>query len=226
MQSSSIGCLSVVALSACAWLPVAASADVFIGSTSNFNNGDADGWSNGLNPDPELLPGGPAGPEDYYMRISSDGAGAGGKLTVFNNSPNWTGLWLTAGVVRVEMDLRNFDSQGRDLHMRLGFLVSGGQNQPGWCTNAFVVPADGQWHHAVFILSPQTMVSVGSPWDWETAMQWVTQLRLFHSVTPSSVGTNFASSVGVDNIRALPSPGAAVCLALAGGLAGSRRRHR
>jgi hypothetical protein len=69
------------------------------------------------------------------------------------------------------------------------------------------------------------MVSVGSPWDWETAMQWVTQLRIFHSTTPSAVGTNFASSVGIDNIVALPAPGAAAGLALAGCLSGIRRRR-
>ena len=217
--------LCAVAVVAAACLPFAARADVFIGSTRNFNNGESGGWSNGLNPDPQILPGGPGGAYDLYMRMTSDGAGAGGKLTVFNNSPEWTGMWLTAGVIRVEMDFRNFDAQNRDLHMRLGFLTSGGQGQPGWCTNAFIVPADGQWHHAVFILSPQTMVSVGSPWDWETAMQWVTQLRLFHSVTPSAVGTNFSSTVGVDNIVALPAPGAAAGLLLAGCVAGARRRR-
>ena len=220
--------LSAVGVAAVALVsgPLAsAQANIVIGSTSNFNSGDSGGWTNGQVADPVITLGGPGGPNDPYLRVTSDGSGSGGKLTVFNNTDAWTGLWLTAGVVRVEMDFRNFDPQGRTLSMRMGFLASAGQGQPGWCTDAFSLPADGQWHHAVFILSPSTMISVNSPLDWETAMQWVTQVRIFHSVTPSPVGTNFASSVGIDNIVAMPAPGAACVLMLGGSMAGTRRRR-
>ncbi len=202
-----------------------ASANIAIGSSSNFNNFDSGQWSNGVQTaDPAIMLGGPAGPNDPYLRVTSDGAGAGGKLTVFNNASEWTGLWLTAGITRVEMDFRNFDPQNRTLYMRLGFLTSAGQGQPGWCTNAFLVPADGQWHHAVFTITPETMTRVGNAYDWETAMQWVTQLRILHSITPSPVGTNFASSVGIDNIIALPLPGTLTALAPCGMLLLRRRR--
>ncbi|HZW06934.1 MAG TPA: hypothetical protein VFF65_07400 [Phycisphaerales bacterium] len=212
------------AVAACA-LPCAASlAKIAIGTSNNFNNGETGNWSNGAVTDPIVLPGGPAAPTDPYLRVSSDGSGAGGKLTVFNNGDDWTGLWLTAGITHVEMDFRNFDPQGRTLHMRMGFLVSAGQGQPGWCTAAFAVPADGQWHHAVFTISEATMTRVGNAFDWETALQWVTQVRIFHSTNPSVVGTNFASSVGIDNIIALPGPGAAAVLLLGSAAALRRRR--
>ncbi|MFT3684943.1 MAG: hypothetical protein QM783_08465 [Phycisphaerales bacterium] len=93
----------------------------------------------------------------------------------------------------------------------MGFLASAGPGQPGWCTQAYQLPADGQWHHAVFLISAQSMVSVGSPYDWETAMQMVNQVRIFHSTNPSAVGVNFASSVGIDNIVALPAPAPRLC---------------
>ncbi|MDP1662294.1 MAG: hypothetical protein Q8L55_10310 [Phycisphaerales bacterium] len=198
----------LAASAACVFPCMSGLADIAIGSSSNFNNFDADQWSNGVvTTDPVIMLGGPAGPSDPYLRVTSDGSGAGGKLTVFNNSSEWTGLWLTAGITRIEMDFRNFDPQNRTLYMRLGFLTSAGQGQPGWCTDAFLVPADGQWHRAVFTITPATMTRVGNAYDWETAMQWVTQLRILHSITPSPVGTNFTSSVGIDNIIALPVPG-------------------
>lgn len=215
---------AVVALASCLAAP--AWADIAIGSTSNFNDFDNGGWNNGQAPDPTVVVGGPGGLHDPYLRVTSDGSGAGGKLTVFNNSGDWTGMWLSAGVIRVEMDLRNFDAQGRTLSMRMGFQATFGPGQPGWCTNAFSLVADGQWHHAVFILSPQTMVSVGSPFDWQTAMESVAVVRLFHSSTPSATGTNIVSSVGIDNIVAMPAPGAACLLALGGaaGMGAGRRR--
>lgn len=217
-------CVSA-ALAACIVPCAAGLGDVVIGSTSNFNDMGSGGWSNGQAPDPDIQLGGPAGPTDPFLRVTSDGSGAGGKLTVFNNEPDWTGLWITAGITRVEMDFRNFDPQGRTLSMRMGFLASAGPGQPGWCTSAFLVPADGQWHHAVFTISQATMTRVGNALDWDTAMQWVTQVRIFHSVTPSAVGTNFTSSVGIDNIIALPSPGAATALVM-GCAAVVRRRRR
>ncbi|HYD01091.1 MAG TPA: hypothetical protein VEB22_07680 [Phycisphaerales bacterium] len=212
------------AIAVCALPCSAATADIVIGTTTNFNNGETGNWTNGAVADPVVLPGGPAGPTDPYLRVASDGGGAGGKLTVFNNDPQWTGLWLTAGITHVEMDFRNFDPQGRTLQMRMGFLVSAGQGQPGWCTAAFAVPADGQWHHAVFTISESTMTRVGNALDWQTAMQWVTQVRIFHSTNPSVVGTNIASSVGIDNIIALPTPTAAAALALTSLSALCRRR--
>jgi hypothetical protein len=199
-------------------------ANIVLGTTSNFNDGDIQGWTNGQVADPQVLLGGPSGPNDPYLRVTSDGSGSGGKLTVFNNLDTWTGMWLTAGIQRVEMDLRNFDPQGRTLSIRMGFLAAAGPGQPGWCTQAYQLPADGQWHHAVFLISQQAMVSVGSPYDWETAMQLVNQVRIFHSTNPSAVGVNFASSVGIDNIVALPTPGAAALLCL-GGVVTSRRRR-
>lgn len=218
-------CVYGVAVSVAACLCSPALAQIAIGSASDFNDGDLDGWINGQVADPVVLPGGPAGPDDPYLRVTSDGSGSGGKLTVFNNTAEWTGLWHSAGITQVEMDLRNFDPQGRTLSMRMGFLTSAGPGQPGWCTQAFSLPADGLWHHAVFTISQATMIPVGNPLDWTTAMEWVNQLRIFHSTNPSTTGVNIASSVGIDNIIALPSPGGAALLGLVG-LTAVRRRAR
>jgi hypothetical protein len=212
------------AVAACVLPCAGVLADVSIGTTSNFNNNDIQGWTNGQVADPVIQLGGPAGPTDPFLRVTSDGSGSGGKLTVFNNNAEWTGLWVSGGITRVEMDFRNFDPQGRTLSMRMGFLASAGPGQPGWCTSAFSLPADGQWHHAVFTISEAAMTRVGNALDWETVMQLSTQIRIFHSVNPSTVGTNFASSVGIDNIVALPAPGAGALLALAGVAAGRRKR--
>ncbi|MBY0308017.1 MAG: hypothetical protein K2Q09_04670 [Phycisphaerales bacterium] len=205
-------------------LALSARGNVVVGSSSNFNDGDQQGWTNGVANDPQVLPGGPGGASDPYLRVTSDGSGPGGKLTVFNNLETWTGRWLTAGITTVEMDLRNFDPQNRTLSIRMGFLASAGPGQGGWSTQAFSLPADGQWHRAVFTISQATMVSVNSPLDWTTAMESVSQLRIFHSVNPSATGVNINSSIGIDNIVALPAPGATVCLGAAGMLGLRRRR--
>jgi len=208
----------------CACTTTGLLADVVVGSASNFNGSDTQGWTNGFVDDPQVLPGGPGGAGDGYLRVTSDGSGSGGKLTVFNNDPQWTGNWLASGVTHVSMDFFNFDPQGRTLYMRMSFLMAAGPGQPAYCTPAFQVPADGQWHHAVWEISQSALQTAGSPLPYDIAMEGITQVRIFYSVNPSSVGTNFASSVGIDNVTALPAPGAGAALVLL--CAGSARRRR
>ena len=198
---------------------------VSLGMWDNFQNGATHDWINGGSaPDPANMPtGGPAGVGDGWLRMSSDGSGGGGKLTIFNNLA-WWGDYVTPGITRIEMDLINLDPQNRTLNIRLGFRLSSNQNSPGWCTQAFNLVADGQWHHAVFTLSEATMTRLGGAPSWTESMMNVGEVRLSHSPGASLIGVNISSAMGVDNIRALPTPGAAALLAM-GGLAASRRRR-
>lgn len=198
---------------------------VALGQTNNFQDGTSQNWVNGGPAiDPQIIPdGGPAGSGDAWMRIQSDGSGSGGKLSIFNNL-DWWGDYVGPGITRIEMDLRNLDPQGRTLNIRLGFRASSNQGSPGYCTAAVDVPANGQWVHAVFTLSPQTMTAIGGPQAWATHMANIGELRLFHSSSPSLTGVNITTALGVDNIRALPTPGAAAVLGLGAMVAGRRRR--
>ncbi|MGH7133641.1 MAG: hypothetical protein ACREJO_17055 [Phycisphaerales bacterium] len=214
--------LAMVALGAAAG---SASGQVSLGMWDNFNSGTTHDWINGGSaPDPDVISsGGPAGAGDGWMRMSSDGSGGGGKLTIFNNL-DWWGDYVTTGITRIEMDLMNLDPQNRTLNIRLGFRLSSNQNSPGWCTQAFNLVADGQWHHAVFTLSAATMTRIGGAPSWTESMMSVGEVRLSHSPSAGLTGPNITSAMGVDNIRALPTPGAAGVLML-GGLLTSRRRR-
>ena len=83
--AAAIGLLAV----ACVSPPVAAA--VVAGQVDTFEDGTLQGWQNGgaSNPNPatHVATGGPAGTDDAFMRVTSNGgAGSGGKLVVFTES--------------------------------------------------------------------------------------------------------------------------------------------
>ena len=120
--------------------------------TDDFEGGTTMGWVEGLsspNPPTNVSDGGPNGAGDSYVQnISSGSPLAGGKMVMFNNA-QWTGDYLAAGVRQIDVDLANFGASA--LSIRLAF--EGNLGQRAGSTNAEVIPADGQWHHATFGLT-------------------------------------------------------------------------
>ena len=192
-----------------------------LGFVNTFEPGIEYGWRTGNANNPTLQLGGPGGAGDTYLRLNSDGSGNSGKLTMFDNL-NWWGDFITAGVSAVSVDLRNFDPQNRPLSIRLGFRVASSQGSGGWCTQAITLPADGQWRTFTFALTPENMTAVGTNLTWAQMMANVSEMRILHAPNPAVQGTNIVSSIGVDNVRAIPAPGAAALLGL-GALAAGRR---
>jgi hypothetical protein len=216
-------------------LPAAGRADPILGQIDTFEDGTTQGWAVGSPSPPDPFPpvnvpnGGPAGAGDHYLQITSDAGRAGGRLTVFNRS-QWAGNFLAAGVGAVEMDLKNFGTT--PLSMRIALKSGVGIGSPGFAsTNPFVLPADGQWHHAVFPIDEADLTRIGSTTLTLTdLLSNVAEFRILNSAAPALNGDRINTQVGVDNIQAdapLPEPSSLVLLGLGtAGLAGWRRWKR
>ena len=198
---------------------------VVVGQVDDFQDGTTQGWAIGLPPGPvNIDTGGPLGAGDAFLRLSADGSADGGRLTSFNQA-QWRGDYIAAGVDGIEMDLRNFTTQV--LRIRIAFKVSASPGTPGFSTTvAYSLPADGEWHHAVFPISTATMTRIGSTTlDLNTLLQNPVELRILHSTNPSLGGSNIVGQLGIDNIRAIPTPAGAALLPLAALAAFTRRRR-
>lgn len=194
------------------------------GQVDTFTTGGTAGWVNGnVIANPTIQSGGPGGAGDNFMRFSADGNGPGGKLTVFNTA-QWVGDYLTPGITAIEMDLRNLGST--ELQIRLGFKQVAGFNAPGYSsTTPVVLPAGSGWVRATFPIDPSAYTAINDPASFTSVFggDMFGELRILHATEPTLTGTNIAGALGVDNIRAVPSPAAAPLLLVAG-LARRRRR--
>jgi hypothetical protein len=191
---------------------------------NDFESGTTQGWTNGGGAaDPSnVTTGGPGGADDNFLRITArGGSGAGSRLASFNRAAQWTGNYVSAGVTSVEMDLKNLGTT--PLVIRIGLQESAGTRFAS--TTPFNLPADGLWHHAAFPINATSLTRTGST-PIATALTRINELRIIHSASADFMGDPIASSVGVDNIRAVPEPAAAGLLAVAGcGLMARRQRH-
>ncbi len=170
----------------------------------DFQAGTALLWGNGgAAPQPvNIASGGPTGGSDRFLQITSDGNGAGGKLTIFNRD-QWVGNYGTAGVTKIELDAKVIG--GGALVVRLSFRTSTQQGSSGYVTtNGLSLPNDGAWHHVVFDLT--AMTPFGNPPALTTVLAAPAEMRIFHAAQPNTVlGDNVVGQLGIDNIKALPN---------------------
>jgi hypothetical protein len=208
--------------------PETGRAQITLGQTDNFGTG-LQNWTQGAQAPPgalSVVSGGPSGANDPFMQIvANGGTSAGGRMTVFNQS-QWTGNYNTAGVGSIEMDLKSLS--GPALSIRV--VVRDVSNDGYASTVGFPLPADGQWHHAVFRLDAASMTTIGVPPTLSQVLSGPRELRIIHSAAPAINGDMIAATLGVDNIRASPVPEPTGILALVAG-AGlgwcvRRRLHR
>jgi hypothetical protein len=210
-----------VALFAWAVSACALHAGVVLGQVDTFESGSTLNWTNGhaptITPFPVVALGGPAGSADQYLKVSSDGSGSDGKLIAYNRS-QWLGDYKTAGVTAIAMDLENLGAS--TLSMRIAFRDTTANGAPGYVSTVpFSLPADSTWHHAVFSLASSAMTPINSPpisFDTLMAGQEL-EMRILDSASPSLNGDIIVSTVGIDNITAVPEPGALTLLFFAAG---------
>lgn len=196
-----------------------------LGQMDTFGPDNPENWSNGgPTPDPLTPTGGPGGSSDHYLRISADGSGVGGRITAFNRN-QWVGNYLAGGVTELSMDLRNFSAT--TLQVRLAFKQVAGFGSPGYSSTVpFTIANDGQWHRAVFSLAESAFTPISEPEPFASVMSgmFLGEVRILHATSPSLTGSNVNGALGVDNITAVPAPGAAGVLLLGAALARRRRR--
>lgn len=222
----SVRCSCVLSAHVALLAGAASTQGVVIDQIDTFGDGSTNNWAIGAAaPQPANIgTGGPAGAGDRFLQLTADGARGGGRLTVFNRD-QWLGDYVSAGVTGVRMDLRNFSST--PLRVRIALKQDASAGAPGFATtDGFVLPADGQWHQAVFAISELEMTRLNSAdLDFNTLLSNPGEFRILHSLDTSLNGDPIVAQLGVDNIRAIPAPGALAALMLLGmGGANGRRR--
>lgn len=203
---------------------VSASAAVTIGQIEDFEDGTTGNWKTGSAsplPPENVGSGGPAGADDNYLLAQSGGgSGPGSRLVIFNES-DFTGDLAGAGVTAIRMDVNNMGAT--TLFLRLS--VEGLSNS-ALSTEAIELPSGSGWRSVAFSLLPEDLSSAGSA---SAALANVQRVRLFHNETILFPGSAIAANLGVDNISAVPEPGAkwltAGGLCLLGAFAATRRRQ-
>jgi hypothetical protein len=194
---------------------------IVVGQVDNFEDGTTQSWANGGSPGaPPVLnidTGGPAGVDDNFMQIAADGDGAGQFLTVFNRD-QWLGNYITAGVTAIEIDLKNFSKV--DLNIRLGFKESTDPGASGYLSAAFSLSAGSGWQHAIFLINPGSMIAVGSPADFNSFFAGnFGEMRIINEAGTGNLnGDVVVAEMGIDNIHAVPEPGSALLLSMAGAI--------
>ena len=186
--------------------PVMTAGDIIVGRTSDFQDNTFQGWSGGFGRrvfDQE---------QNRYLQLSANGFnGTGGKLGTRNESEDWTGDYVAAGVRAIGARIRN-PMQDTVLEMRVTLMTDFLTTR--WTsTEAVTVPADDRWHHVVFSLLEEDMTQVGFDFDNEIdpavfaeSLAAIERLHIRHQAGEPSGGQRGTVLVGtlhIDDVTAL-----------------------
>ena len=198
--------------------PGAAVASVTQGQVDDFEDGTLLNWHTGSNtvaPESNVSSGGPAGANDNYMLLQSNGGGAGGKMVVFNDNQQWSGDFLAAHVDEIQMQVNLFSltpPAGGPNSLDLRLILIGTTGTLATVSDVLVTPGSG-WSTVHFPLGAANLTG-GST----SILSSIMEVDLVHSATPIFTRQSsppIVAQLGVDNIRAVtvPEPGTAALLA-------------
>jgi hypothetical protein len=192
---------------------------VVIGQVDDFQSGTVNEWYGGTTI--TNVANGLLGPSDRYITVQSNGSGGtGGKVATHNSEARWNGDYIAAGVTGISVDMRNLGTT--TLNMRLVLFGLGSRFTS--TTGISLAPGSG-WQHLTFPVSVAGLTRVLGSGTYNDSIGSVSQIMFRHDGgTPSSGGEAINGIVGIDNVMAVPSPGAAGLL-LGAAVIGSRRRR-
>ena len=191
---------------------------IVVGQNDDFEDGTTQFWGNGgagAPPVENIDTGGPGGVNDNFMQITSIGGGGAGRFLVAFNQTQWIGNYIAAGVISIEMDLRNQSSV--NLSIRLAFKETGNFGSPGYLSSTAAILAPGSgWQHFVFTINIGSMIAIGGPADFNTFFSTGNgEMRIINEVGTTNLnGDVIAAQLGVDNIHAVPEPSTSLIGAL------------
>ena len=176
------------------------SADLVLGSISDFNDGTTQGWApprnNTINP-------------STFLEVSP--AAPANRLSVFNTGVAGT---IAPNVTGIEVDMMRPAGQS-DIEIRLVLFGPGTGNR--WTsTLPQSIPGDGVWRrYSYSVQEPDLTQTLGAN-TYGQLLSGLDRIMFRHdSGGPSSTGTPGATGLlNIDNVSAVPEPGAAVMLAL------------
>jgi hypothetical protein len=193
----------LVTLLIAVWTPPTATRAITVGETDAFS-ANTEGWQQGKPANLRATSGGPAGANDAYLRIGSNGSNdEHGKVVVFNGA-QWAGNYLSAGVNAISMNANNFGAS--NLTLRLAFGNDTDPDEGGsWFSsvNGINLPSGSGWTNIAFPIGPNDLTRVQGSASYTSLMGNVDTLRLLHSTTPNSRGQQITATLGVDNIMAV-----------------------
>lgn len=195
------------ALAAASLAVVAApSLAITAGQVDDFQDSTTQSWGGG---DQLTTPtGGPLGAGDIFLHLESFGGGSTGSKLATTNSFQWSGDYTAAGVTQLGVDILNPNTSPVATPLNIRLVLFGTLGSRWSSTVGTLIPADNQWHHAVFSLASADMTLVlGSQTFPQVISNVVTlQIRYDQGAAPSSGGTTFAGTMGLDNITAISGP--------------------
>ena len=171
-----------------------------LGQTDTFQDGTLNSWSSGApNPTPpvNISSGGPQGSGDRYIRVISSGGGGAGSRLIINNTNQWKGNYISAGIGNIKAFLKNEGSSV--LQMRIAILSASSS-----CSSVdpVTVPVGSGWIAVNFPVSASTLTG-GTV---NSILTNVTEIRLLHRSTPGTTGDPVSAQLGIDNITATATP--------------------
>lgn len=216
--------LAVTALAATTALLATPAHAVSLGQSDSFESGTTADWRVGSPhpmPPSVITTSGPAGEGDAYLLLQSEGGSGPASRLAAQNTDQWSGNYLAAGITALTMDVFNFGPS--TLSLRLLFDGDDGTNQArAWSAAPIVVPAGSGWRQVVFPILPSDL-RAASGGNVNLALGSAYSVRLYHGVNASFPGGAVVATLGVDNITAVPEPTSALLLALGlGALLGRR----
>jgi hypothetical protein len=189
-------------LAALAGSPAAA---ISLGQVDAFQSGTL-GWGGRSSPT-NVATGGPAGSGDAYLQIRATAFNLGA-----NNTTQWSGNYLSAGVTGLDLHLNNFGPS--QVALRLSLFGPGGTFTT---TNEIVLSAGSGWQALHLGLGELDLTRTVGAGTLAETLAAVDTLLLRHDpdpISPSGEQNSVTATLGIDNITAVPEPASGLLLAL------------
>ncbi|MAN59025.1 MAG: hypothetical protein CMC08_04225 [Flavobacteriaceae bacterium] len=185
-------------------LPFMAISQIQVSTTSDFEDGTTQGWSNGNsspNPPTNIPTGGPTGAGDNFLEeISSGGVGAGSKLVIQNTTSKWTGDYTNAGVFQLSFLAKN--PGANDLTLRVAMEGGPGSSRIA-SSNAISLPTtQTEWDIFFIPITANDFTVVGGPNTVQEVLSNVTQIRIISNENIDYNGQALEGTLHIDNITA------------------------